>query len=130
MRQEYKQLPFLVCFLLLSFTITQEIQNIIFLSIGLFWNWAKESNSLREKSQTKKYSFSLVRFFFFYIDLFPKSKGSIQWFINILPASFFIGGISLLLESKAPFYYSFLGSLVFEVFYLCWKQWITKKVAN
>ncbi len=130
MSREYKQLIFLFIVLILFFLGASQIEATLYFSVGLFWNWARESQLLRQRSSTKKYAYSFTRLFYFYCDLFPKKTPKLNLILNTMAVSIFIGFLAMIFRTQAPFYFAFLGAFTYEGFDLCWKKLYQEREIN
>ncbi|MBY0518277.1 MAG: hypothetical protein K2P81_15310 [Bacteriovoracaceae bacterium] len=88
----------------------------ILFSVGFIWNWAVLNGWVAQRTQEKKYRFSVLRAIsvFHHSILYPfKNYPKIRNILAVLPAAIAVSLGAYLLESNIPWWAVLLGSLAF-----------------
>jgi hypothetical protein len=88
---------------------------------GFIWNWSA-SNDLRSIQENKRYRFSLIKLVstiqVLALRPFEKAPEAVKCLIRVFPAGLFWLLVIMINESTMPWWSTFLGSLLYEVWNL------------
>lgn len=88
----------------------------VLFSLGFVWNWAVLNGWVMQRTQEKKYRFSVLRGITLVhsLVLAPfKNVPRIRAWMEVLPAGLAIGFLAYIFEAPVPWWAAMLGSLAF-----------------